>query len=360
LSIENINDQLLRFSTYELENMVAKFPYFHQAHLLLAKKYQQENHPRFDEQLQMAALYTQDREVFYSLFNDVSLSSTSTAPSDFDTAPPHQEIDALAQAVDTNQHTTTEPEETTSTSIKEKFTEEITIHTAASDNTPNIKVPSPEMEQEATFEAVETVVQIPTDITRADASTDALANERDENNILYNQADEENTTSAQQLAPEEEEPTPEAAPAFSLQSPHTFDEWLSVFADSASLIKSIQSHQTPKAKDAEEETTEHTDELEDLILQNVNSNLLHEKVEEETHYSKGLDRFIEEQVKRRKQKTAAPSPTEPVLVTETLAKLYEAQHKYVKAISTYELLTLKFPEKKGLFAARIEKLKKLL
>jgi hypothetical protein len=47
-------------------------------------------------------------------------------------------------------------------------------------------------------------------------------------------------------------------------------------------------------------------------------------------------------------------------VTETLAKLYESQHKYVKAISTYELLSLKNPEKKGLFADRIENLKKLL
>jgi tetratricopeptide (TPR) repeat protein len=45
------------------------------------------------------------------------------------------------------------------------------------------------------------------------------------------------------------------------------------------------------------------------------------------------------------------------IVTETLAKVYEAQGNTVKAIATYEKLILLNPEKKAYFAARIESLK---
>ena len=47
------------------------------------------------------------------------------------------------------------------------------------------------------------------------------------------------------------------------------------------------------------------------------------------------------------------------LVTETLAKLYIEQENYEKAIQTYKILILKFPEKNSYFASAIKKLKKL-
>ena len=47
------------------------------------------------------------------------------------------------------------------------------------------------------------------------------------------------------------------------------------------------------------------------------------------------------------------------LVTETLAKLYMQQENYEKAIQTYKILILKFPEKNSYFASAIKKLKKL-
>jgi len=46
-------------------------------------------------------------------------------------------------------------------------------------------------------------------------------------------------------------------------------------------------------------------------------------------------------------------------VTETLAKVYEIQKKYDKAMDAYRMLSLKYPDKKAYFAERIEKLKQL-
>ena len=49
---------------------------------------------------------------------------------------------------------------------------------------------------------------------------------------------------------------------------------------------------------------------------------------------------------------------EESFVTETLAKIYEVQNCYDKAIKAYEILSLKYPEKRNTFAARIDTLKK--
>jgi hypothetical protein len=46
-------------------------------------------------------------------------------------------------------------------------------------------------------------------------------------------------------------------------------------------------------------------------------------------------------------------------MTETLAKLYLSQKNYEKAIQSYKILSLKFPEKNGYFADQIKKINKL-
>ena len=50
-----------------LENIVKEYPYFNSAQMLLAKKYQLENHADFDRQLKMAAICSADRKVLFKL-----------------------------------------------------------------------------------------------------------------------------------------------------------------------------------------------------------------------------------------------------------------------------------------------------
>lgn len=80
-----------------------------------------------------------------------------------------------------------------------------------------------------------------------------------------------------------------------------------------------------------------------------------------------IDRFIAEEPSISRQKNEFFSPPKKakesldensIPVSETLAKIYAAQGNYPKAIHVYHQLMLAFPEKKLLFAVRIEELKK--
>jgi len=83
-----------------------------------------------------------------------------------------------------------------------------------------------------------------------------------------------------------------------------------------------------------------------------------------------IDKFLREEPKISKpQKAEFFSPVNMAkqsiiedddLVTETLAQIYEKQGFYAKAIKAYEKLSLKYPEKKVSFAARIENLRQQL
>ena len=317
LNKDNFNHTLNIFSTQQLESMLAKFPYFQQGHLLLAKKYQLENNAKFDEQLQLAALYTHDRELLFSIFN-----------TPYDLATFETEKETIAETV-TREHISEEVEataiETTSLAVSE--TNKIT---PAKDFEIELQT-KPVIELENVAGINEAYLPKTTDpIEPIEFSVTEVV----DNETLHQNTVEE----------------------FDVEEPHTFNEWLNAYktAEPQPIKLKLVTEKTSLEPEAQDK------ELEVLYLTNIPINL-HELVQEETQYSKGLDKFIAEQIQKRKYKEpkliSSETDLDPELITETMAKVYEIQKKYTKAIRCYEILSLKYPKKIDLFAARINYLK---
>lgn len=312
LSKENFNQTLNQFSTTELENLIEKFPYFQQAHLLLAKKYQQQSNPKFDQQLQLAALYTQDRELLFSIFNEKEI--------------------AIHVSV-------------------QQLTEEINAQAFAD---------IPAVEEQTVIEEVKTETREPV-LEAQQPEVELLVEEKvDEEKVEEIIETKEHEVIRTGLEPVTENSEPlinETEREFSASEPHTFDEWLKVYSQAETPKIEFKQEELPAEVEKQDE------ELEKLYLTNIPVNL-QELVEEETNYSKGLDKFIEEQIQKHKAPTVRMPVYEnelaPELITETMAKVYEMQKKYAKAIRCYEILGLKYPEKNDFFAARINYLKNII
>ncbi len=79
-----------------------------------------------------------------------------------------------------------------------------------------------------------------------------------------------------------------------------------------------------------------------------------------------IDKFLESNPKIVPSKTTAKvnieiedKITHDGLMTETLARIYLEQNNYEKAIQSYKILSLKYPEKSGFFADQIKAVKEL-
>jgi len=80
-----------------------------------------------------------------------------------------------------------------------------------------------------------------------------------------------------------------------------------------------------------------------------------------------IDKFLQSnpKIKPSKDKVATPSilqnkePQQDGYMTETLARIYLEQGNYNKAIQSYKILSLKYPEKSGFFADQIKAIQKL-
>ena len=132
---------------------------------------------------------------------------------------------------------------------------------------------------------------------------------------------------------------------FTKKEKHSFGEWLQLTS-----LKPVR--ETETTEDKEEEAGEMRFPLEETSAKKRKFEL--------------IDKFIESDHKIEPDKEApvvdiksSSKLKDDELMTETLAKVYLEQKKYKKAIQSYRILSLKYPEKSGFFADRIKAVKQL-
>ncbi len=113
--------------------------------------------------------------------------------------------------------------------------------------------------------------------------------------------------------------------AFTKNETHSFNQWLQLSSGTIKKIVPIEEKS-----------------LQDNIIDKFIAN--NPKISRISKNSSAITKAIE-------------TTQEPLLMTETLAKIYLEQKKYDNAIKAYEILSLKYPEKSTFFADQIKKIR---
>lgn len=307
-------------STVSLEQLVKQYPWAPTFQLLLTKKYQLSGDAGFDEQLQRSAVVVPDRQRLFTLINE--------SPQDIAHEPGDREKPHFGRVQDEEQEEAAEAQQ-------ERNQEEPT-HRQEQDE-----------QQQQESEPNEPVV--PLEETRAYhqfMKEFGIIEEGEEKQEQEQEQEKEKATAPESQkeqghesqpsnrssgeAPESDEAV-EEAPVQERSSTHTFTEWLSLVNRQTGKEQEGGEQDDPKAEQADKPDWPHQ----------------HEEIPKEEM----------EEVSQQAEKSVELNDE---AVSQTLAQIYANQKKYVKAISIYEKLRLKYPEKSGFFAEKIQELKQNL
>lgn len=382
-------DKLGIHEEVQLRGVLKEFPYFQSAHMLLAKCLKNMENYTFEKQLRMAAVFSSNRAVMYQLLKTVQrpevLASAAhqvvsespqakpaaLVPQPVDETPAENPIQPLLPSVmDT-------PNE-----VVEELAPETPMHTKAEtaetpplsvlgdpDSTPNTVAPGPPEVDHLEKRRLEIAAQYEAFLKRKEALSGATLRVPAEIQAVPSE-----TPIPQTPKPTEENPENVAEPA-----PVKLAEVVADLQDTGELtIPSAVAHPSNTAethsfaewlrlatgsKEASKEPEVATISLEEkaetpapILSASVSPNEIDAILERFIHQNPSISRPKSEFFNPVKaaQKSLEDSGD---LVTETLARMHEKQGNYQKAITIYEKLSLKFPEKASIFAALITELK---
>ena len=352
LNVENFHNflsepgNLHRIKYRELKSLVAEYPYSAKLRLLLLLKSKMDNHPEFSRNLKLAATYLPNRTVLYDLLHDPKLLATLQKA--------EEKSEEVLELKDLTEVQTLlerqEEEELPAESVAQKLLppEESWNPTKKEETTWTADIFKDEDEPNSgnTFMSIDALIDSISDEEQKDQeSEDEIGDDLLSLNLIHNFTVETMSDYSKMLdkfdltndsLPLEIENNPSPLPEkrrFTPQPKDSFAGWL---------------------KQIEEDLNR------ELEVPDINKNL--EEVE------KNLTLKPEKKKKKKKKKdkrnkvedfAAKSLSLKEEVVSETLANLLVKQERYDKAIEMYQKLILKYPDKKSIFAAQIDKLKNI-
>ncbi|MEA1785495.1 hypothetical protein U1E44_05285 [Arenibacter sp. GZD96] len=283
--------------TQHLEEVLAEYPYFQAAHALHLKGLKNLNSFKYNNALKRTAAYTADREILFDFITSPEFSQNNIADTIAGKTAPLSETPIVSEEVNPNE----------------------AIDTSLIESTEDSALPQNLKDAEQILD--------PQLFTSKDPEID------------------EKLASAKKKANENLEigsPLP-----FTKKEKYSFHQWLQLTAN-----RSEQTGVVPKTA---------------KVGEDKQSKVSPKKTLQRAKKFEIIDAFIAQNPKIVPQDkiTSSIDPKESSkwdkheLMTETLAKVYLEQKNYKKAIQSYKILSLKYPEKSSFFADRIEEIEKI-
>ncbi|MBP0903138.1 hypothetical protein ACFSKN_14280 [Mariniflexile gromovii] len=287
--------------TEAVKSIIDEFPYFQSARALYLKGLKNENSFKYNQELKTTAAYTADRSILFDFItSDVFVQNEISEFIKQNTA--HlQDIEIDVEDISINKKVTTDDR------LKQQIIETIGVLD------PMLFKPK----QQEVSNDTEIVV------------------EESENIELEKQAPESVNKTILNLGKPFD---------FNKKETHSFNEWLNL-----TRLQPIERKENRAEESNETHNTENTSNIEkvkkfELIEEFINKN---PKINPST--------FSPSKVNLAEAQMIQPE----ALMTETLARIYVEQKNYKKAIQSYKILSLKYPEKSGFFADQIKAVEQL-
>lgn len=333
-------EELKGESAVALNSLLKEFPYFQSAQLLYLKTLHNEKSVHYQSQLKIAAAYSANRKSLYFLINGEP-QKKEKKPDLPETFPIHENevLETMEiQAVEENSQSkveiaialATNEANTTQDNSNEPNIAEINASILPIQEHIEIKTP------ESTSEKIPSTAQsIAPEILELNTEVMSEALSAKLSNELIN-LPEKLSDQEKNIVPSAPVIAPEIAKEIRIEH-HSFLDWLK--------ISQLQKITTPEQKVVAVDLKPEKEEKKILIEKFISTEprIVPKKQEFYNPINKARQSVMENDF----------------IVSETLAKVYLKQGNFQKALKSYEILSLKFPEKSSYFAAQILKIKKL-
>ena len=343
-------EQLSGENAVLLNNLLKDFPYFQSAQLLYLKTLHNEKSIHYQSQLKVAAAYAANRKALYYLINgNVDKKENTSIGEKKISVSENEAVETLELQAAHDDEVKHQEQNLNTNSVAQEVIPENTIavtHVVEERNEKQNEVlvesiseqTKEEEQQELPKEEILISASEQTNLERlntnilAEAITASIVDELSSlKPIVVEEKQETIIAEAKIEEPEAKNATLEAS------GNHSFLEWLKLSQRETSQVKEEEKivQESPK-------------------VDKVKSSLIEKFITTEPRLSPKKTEFFSP-INMARQSVAENSS----IVTETLAKVYLKQGNFQKALKSYEILSLKFPEKSSYFAAQILTIKQL-